>query len=137
MLNHIQNEALVAHKRARRKMEKYTSTWLPTFQTNNLVWLDARNIQPSYKMRKIAPQHKGPFWVLERLGPLIYHHDLPEHWKIHNVFNIALLKAYRTSKENGQRMMMPLGCNISPEPEVVAGVSIPEVIIAHRKRGMG
>ena len=42
--------------------------------------------------RKYGQQAVGPFRVLERIGRLAYRLDIPEDWKIHDVFTIAQLE---------------------------------------------
>ena len=56
LLNRLRNKALVAYEQARRKMSAYASHQLPSFVTNNLVWLGSRNLQLPYESQKIAPR---------------------------------------------------------------------------------
>ena len=42
--------------------------------------------------KKLADQYVGPFKVLEKVGKLAYHLDVPNHWKVHPVFTIAQLE---------------------------------------------
>ena len=41
---------------------------------------------------KLDQQYTGPFKVLEKVGRLSYRLQLPEHWRIHDVFTIAQLE---------------------------------------------
>jgi hypothetical protein len=43
---------------------------------------------------KPEPWYCGPFEVLDRVGPLIYHLALPPIVKTHHVFHVYLLKKY-------------------------------------------
>lgn len=45
---------------------------------------------------KLLPKWIGPFRITTVIGKGAYKLDLPSNMKIHNVFNVALLKAYRT-----------------------------------------
>ena len=47
---------------------------------------------PSAPSRKLHQQFVGPFKVLEKVGRLAYRLDIPQHWKVHNVFSIAMLE---------------------------------------------
>ncbi|GKA03351.1 hypothetical protein Tco_0676132 [Tanacetum coccineum] len=45
------------------------------------------------KCGKLNPRYIGPFWIIERIGPVAYRLDLPrELSKVHNVFHICNLK---------------------------------------------
>ena len=44
------------------------------------------------KNKKLGQRYAGPFTVLEKVGRLAYHLELPSHWNIHNVINIAFLE---------------------------------------------
>src|SRR5438045_2902499 len=41
---------------------------------------------------KLSQQYAGPFKVLEKVGRLVYHLQLPDHWQIHDIFMIAQLE---------------------------------------------
>lgn len=47
---------------------------------------------PSAKSKKLSQQYVGPFQILERIGRLAYRLDIPDHWRVHNVFSIAHLE---------------------------------------------
>ena len=44
------------------------------------------------KNKKLGQRYTGPFDMLERVGRLAYHLDLPSHWRIHNMVNISFLE---------------------------------------------
>ena len=56
--------------------------------------MEGKNLKLGYKHRKLKPKREGPFVITEVLGPLTYKLKLPKHWKIHDVFNEALLTPY-------------------------------------------
>jgi hypothetical protein len=47
---------------------------------------------PSAPNKKLSQQYAGCFKIIERIGRLAYRLDIPDHWKIHNVFSIAHLE---------------------------------------------
>ncbi|GJW07675.1 hypothetical protein Tco_1570098 [Tanacetum coccineum] len=45
------------------------------------------------KRRKLNPRYIGPFRIIERIGPVAYHLELPQELsRVHNVFHICNLK---------------------------------------------
>ena len=44
------------------------------------------------KNKKQGQRYTGPFEITERVGRLAYRLNLPAHWRIHNVINIAFLE---------------------------------------------
>ena len=47
------------------------------------------------KREKLNPRYIGPFRILDRIGPIAYHLELPsELSRIHNVFHVSMMKKY-------------------------------------------
>lgn len=94
------------------------------FQVDDQVWLSSRNFTFKAGAKKFAPRYLGPFKISEVLGPVTYRLELPEDWKLHNVFHVSLLRQFL--KDERFRM---------PEPvRIVDGVPEWEVeaIVNHR-----
>jgi hypothetical protein len=60
---------------------------------NDLVLLKTLNLTMPGK-RKFLPRFVGPFRVTKPVGVNAYQLELPSDWKIHNVFNVSLLRSY-------------------------------------------
>ena len=59
---------------------------------------------PSLKhLAAFAPKFKGPFEVVQQVGPAVYKIKLPLSWKIYDVFHRTLLKEYRQPEFPKQR----------------------------------
>ncbi|CAN1729860.1 hypothetical protein LINPERHAP1_LOCUS758 [Linum perenne] len=57
------------------------------------------------KKGKLSPRYIGPYEVLERIGPLAYRLALPPSLaRIHNVFHVSMLRAYRSNPEHVIRL---------------------------------
>jgi hypothetical protein len=97
-----------------------------------LVWLEMKNIKGPYESRKLAPKREGPFPIHSVLGPYTYRLELPETWRVHPVFDRALLTPYVQTQEHGENFLRP-------PPDIVAGSEEHEVenILRHRRQGKG
>ena len=61
------------------------------------VFIKVRPKKSSLKLRscaKLAPRYYGPFEILSRMGHVAYQLALPPNLKVHNVFQISVLKKY-------------------------------------------
>ena len=76
---------------------------------------------------KLLPKYIGPFKVEARQGPLAYRLELPDHYRIHPVFHVSLLKAYKAAPHRKP----------PPPPDIIGDEEEFEVedILQHRQKG--
>ena len=67
------------------------------YQVDDLVLLSTRNLKMKGIPSKLQKRFVGPFKVIETIGEQAYRLALPEEWKIHPVFHVSLLRAWRAS----------------------------------------
>ena len=122
-------EALAAHEIARARMMGRRKSMFTPFKKGDRVWLDTRNLKTNHH-KKIAPKREGPFEITDVIGPVTYRINLPESWKIHNIFHASLLRQYKETEF--YRANYP-----RPPPEIEEGEEVYEVesILKHRRRG--
>jgi len=83
------------------------------FQKDELVLLEATNLQTTHPKAKLAPRHYGPFKVLWA-SPTNCKLELPSQMWIHPVFHNSLLKPYKETSAHGPNFARP-------PPEIVGG----------------
>jgi len=84
-----------------------------TFHKDDLVLLEATNLQTTHPKVKLAPRCYGPFKVLWA-SPTNCKLALPLQMRIHPVFHNSLLKPYVKTSAHGPNFMRP-------PPEIVGG----------------
>ena len=99
------------------------------FSVGDKVLLNTKhlNIKHAETNRKLLPKWIGPFEVVQVVGPVAYELKMNPGWRIHPVFHVSLLEAYRSDG----RIQPP------PPPLDLEGVLEYEVesILDHRFRG--
>ena len=115
-LRQWRSDALLAHKYARqRRKERIKSTFQP-FQKGDRVWLEGTNLKLGYN-KKITTKREGPFKITEVLGPVNYRLQLPEKWRMVNIFHASLLTPYQENEVHGENFSRPSPDIIEGEPE--------------------
>ncbi|KAF8638134.1 hypothetical protein AX16_010568 [Volvariella volvacea WC 439] len=117
VLTEARKEALAAHELAKINMTKWNHTSYTPFKVGEQVWLEAKNLKTHRIAKKLAPKHEGPFKIIKVLGPITFQLELPEQWKIHNVFHTSLLTPYKENNIHGPNFLMPPSDIINDEEE--------------------
>jgi hypothetical protein len=106
-LEQIRKEVTAALQIAAREMTKGGAPSLShMFHKDNLVLLEATNLQTTHPKAKLAPHHYGPFKVIWA-SPTNCKLDLPSTMRIHPIFYNSLLKPYTETKEHGPNYARP------------------------------
>ena len=102
------------------------------WEKGTLVWLEGTHIWTTHLKFKLVPKQYGPFEVLAQVGSLAYKLKIPNHWRIHLVFYVSMMKEYRETEEHGPNFL-------KPPPEVLNDKEHYEVeaVLDLRKQGKG
>src|SRR6267142_3048330 len=76
---------------------------------------------------KLVPRRYGPFKVAAKILDIAYWLELPDTWKIHNVFHVSLLMPYKETDKHGPNFL-------EPPPDLIDGEEEWEIekILGHR-----
>jgi hypothetical protein len=62
-----------------------------------MVLLSTRNIKfRGKKTSKLMPKYIGPFKIINKVGSVAYKLQLPDKYRLHPTFHVALLRRYQT-----------------------------------------
>lgn len=100
-----------------------------SFKVGDMVLLSSKNLSLAMACSKLEPRYIGPLKVTERIGSLAYRLELPQHYLIHNVFHVSLLRPWFN---NGMLPPPPLPVLIDDEEEFVI-----DHIVSHRRDNRG
>ena len=98
------------------------------FQVGQEVLLSTAHVRiASPGTPKLLSKYIGPFKVQARQGTLAYRLELPDHYRIHPVFHVSLLKAYKAAPHRKP----------PPPPDIIGDEEEFEVedILQHRQKG--
>ena len=112
-LEQVRKEVTAALLLAAREMKKKDPRTPHEFHKDDLVLLEATNLQTTHPKTKLAPRRYGPFkviWASKTNCKL----ELPPQMRIHLVFHNSLLKPYIETMTHGPNFERPA-------PEIVAG----------------
>jgi hypothetical protein len=79
-----------------------------TYQVGDEVMLSTKNIRlRAVGTPKLLPRYVGPFNVVKVISRTAVKLELPELWRVHDVFHVSLVKPYERSKRS-QPLPTPL-----------------------------
>jgi Chromo (CHRromatin Organisation MOdifier) domain len=121
-LKTLQDYAQTAIRCAQAMTQKYTERKkgqcnFQPFIKSQLVWLEGTNLRLSHPTAKLCPKRFGPFHINKVISPCVYRLNLPNHWKIHNVFYASLLSPYTETPEHSPNYPEPPPELIDDQPE--------------------
>jgi len=100
-LEQVRKEVMAAlHLAAREMRSGGPAKSSHLFHKNDLVLLEATNLQTTHPKAKLAPQRYGPFKVIWT-SPTNCKLELPPQMRIHPVFHNSLLKPYMETAAHG------------------------------------
>ena len=103
----------------------------PSFQIGDKVWLLRRNIKTKQPCDKFDSKTLRPFCIQEQINPVAYRLELPTSMKVHPIFHVSLLKAYKESTISG-RTQPPPPCI---EVENHNKYKVEDILDSRRRRG--
>ncbi|KAK9823134.1 hypothetical protein WJX72_000498 [[Myrmecia] bisecta] len=71
-----------------------------TLKPGDKVYIEARALPPNKCGSKISPLRRGPYEVLDAVGPVAYRVKIPGKWRIHNVFHVSQLTLLTPQRPN-------------------------------------
>src|SRR5882672_9563944 len=113
-LDQVRKEVTAALLLAAQEMRKGgTTTPSHEFHKDDLVLLEATNLQTTHPKAKLAPRRYRPFKVLWA-SPTNCKLELPPRMKVHPVFHNSLIKPYTETVTHGPNFELP-------PPEIIEG----------------
>ena len=95
-----------------KKITKYVP-----YKEKDQVWLEGKNLKTTHPTAKLAPKQYRPFTIKKKISDIIFQLELPEQWRIHNVFHTSLLSPYLETDIHGPNYPKPPPDIIEGEPE--------------------
>ena len=108
------------------------------YKEGNQVMLEGTNLKSRRPSQALNERRYGPFTVTEKIGASAYRLDIPDTWKIHDVFNESLLTPYHAPSFANQEQPGPPPAEMIDDEEehVVEAVINSKIVGRGRKRSM-
>jgi hypothetical protein len=100
-VKHMQHKVLEArtcNRLAQQRQARYYNQHhqLVEHDVGDWVLLNSKDLHFKCGTPKLLPRWVGPFEIVKRVGKLAYELKLPRSWRIHDVFHVGRLQAYRS-----------------------------------------
>jgi hypothetical protein len=133
-LEHVRKIAWDAMLRAQAMLwiKKPGTKKFQPYKEGDQVWVKGTNLKTLYPSAKLGPKRYGPFRVLKHFSNTVYQVEIPQRWKIHNMFHAKLLTPYKETELHRLNYTWP-------PPDLVDGEEEFEVekILDAQQRGQG
>jgi hypothetical protein len=93
-IHEMRSRAEEAITKAQDIMRKKKGTNYQLYHEQDQVWLEATNLKTTHPTAKLAPKRYGPFRIKKKILDIVFQLELPQQWKVHNVFHTSLLTPY-------------------------------------------
>jgi hypothetical protein len=134
-LEWLEDKVQTARWNTQEAMKWAQSLWIKdkpfkAYQKGQKVWLEGKNLKTTHPTNKLCPLRYRPFKITEVLSLAMYQLQLPEQWKVHNVFHARLLHPYKETEAHGPNFT-------EPPPDLIEGQEEWEVeqVLASRQYG--
>ena len=77
------------------------------FKEGDHVWLEGTHLRLSHPSTKLASRRYRPFVITKAISPIVFKLELPQTWKIHDVFHASLLTPYHETVTHGANYPEP------------------------------
>ena len=108
------------------------------YKEGDQVWLEGTNLKSRRPSQALNERRYGPFTITEKIGASAYRLDIPDTWKIHDIFNESLLTPYHAPSFANQEQPGPPPAEMvdNEEEHVVEAVINSKIVGRGRKRSM-
>jgi hypothetical protein len=133
-LAQLQDEVSQRIREAQKRQKQYADENRKEyiFKKGDLVLLSTKNLPIRRPSKKLDYTYTGPFKIIEVVSTVAYKLELPDTWRIHNVFHVSLLEPYTTSDKFPSRITSP------PPPEIIDGeeeFEVEKILDKRRNKG--
>src|SRR6266853_1429862 len=108
---------LEALRKVQKRQEGNAAPCFKEYQPRDKVRLEGTNLKRIEGTPKLSPRQYGPFEVATKISHITYRINLPEAWRIHNVFHASLLTPYKETNKHRPNFLEPPLDIIDDTPE--------------------